>query len=106
MIVKFAAAALTMMATAASADARQDYVSCLNGAVGTAKTANVRADGFKDYAHKTCAAVEDGFKAKLVSFNVKNGMSKTAAAKDADLQLDDYLYTYEEKYRYSAEPPK
>ena len=103
MIVTVFAAALMMQA--ATAD-RTAYVSCLKDAVTNAKGANVGIDGFKDYAHKACAAVEQGFKAKLVSFNVKNGMSKKAASEDADVQLEDYVYTAEERYRYSVEAPK
>ena len=102
---------IAMMLTAAmmlqpGGELRQEYVSCLNSAVSSAKTANVAVDGFKDYAHKTCATVEEGLKARLITFNVKNGMSKKSAASDAELQLEDYLYTYEEKYRYAAQPPQ
>ncbi len=104
MVVTMIAAA--MMVQAASTDLRHDYVSCLGQAVASAKSANVGVDGFKDYARKTCATVESGFKAKLVTFNVKNGMSKKSAADDAELQLSDYVYTAEERYRYSAQPPK
>lgn len=104
MILSVIAAAMMLM-QAATAD-RSAYVSCLKDAVTTAKSANVGVDGFKDYAHKACASVEQGFKAKLVSFNVKNGMSKKAAAEDADVQLEDYVYTAEERYRYSVEAPK
>lgn len=103
MIVIVIAAAMTMQA--ATGD-RSAYVSCLKDAVTSAKGANVGVDAFKDYAHKACASVEQGFKAKLVSFNVKNGMSKKAAAEDADVQLEDYVYTAEERYRYSVEAPK
>lgn len=103
MIVSVIAAAMVMQA---SADVRSAYVSCLKDAVTSAKGANVGVDGFKDYAHKTCSTVADDLKTKLVSFNVKNGMSKKAASSDADLQLDDYVYTAEERYRYAVEAPK
>lgn len=98
--------AAALMAGSGSGDLRHEYSSCLNDAVGTAKTAKVEIDGFKDYARKTCATVEDGFKTTLVSFDVKNGMSKTAASKDADVQLDDYVFTAQERYRYAVAPPK
>lgn len=98
-------AAAMMLVQAGNAD-RSAYVSCLKDAVTSAKGANVGVDAFKDYAHKTCAAIEQSFKAKLVSFNVKNGMSKKAAAEDADVQLEDYVYTAEERFRYSLEPPR
>ena len=97
--------AAAMMVQAGSAD-RTAYRACLNDAVASAKAANIGVDGFKEYARKTCAAVEGNFKAKLVSFNVKNGMSKKTAAEDAEVQLDDYLYTAEEIYRYSVDTPQ
>ena len=104
MIVIVVAAAMMMQG---GGDApRNAYRSCLNDAVMSAKGANVAVDGFKDYAHKTCASVEDGLRSKLVSFNVKNGMSKKSAADDAQVQLEDYMYTYEEKYRYSGQSPQ
>ena len=98
--------AAAMMVQAGTAEQRSAYVSCLRDAVVSAKGANVAIDGFKDYARKTCATVEGGFKSKLVSFNVKNGMSKKSAAADAEVQLEDYVYTAEERYRFSVEPPK
>ena len=104
MILMIVAAAMAMQS--GSGDARTAYRNCLESAVVSAKSANVGIDGFKAYAQKTCAAVEDGFKSRLVSFNVKNGMSKKTAAEDADLQLEDYMYTVEEKYRYAVQPPQ
>ncbi|MBA3576439.1 MAG: hypothetical protein H0W39_02315 [Sphingomonas sp.] len=103
MFVPMFVAAMAMQA--ATAD-RSAYVSCLKDAVFSAKAANVGIDGFKAYAHETCASVEDGFKSKLVSFNVKNGMSKKTASEDAQLQLEDYVFSAEDKYRYSVEEPK
>ena len=91
---------------AGSDDPRRAYVSCLKDAVASAKGANVAADGFNDYAHTTCATIEGSFRSKLVQFNVTNGMSKKSAAEDAQIQLDDYLYTAAEKYRYSVEAPQ
>lgn len=98
--------AAAMMMQAGMAESRGAYASCLKDAVSSAKGAKVAADAFKDYAHKTCAAVEGDLKAKMISFNVKNGMSKKAAADDADVQLDDYVYSYDETYRYSIEDEK
>jgi len=102
MIAVLVAVALAMQG--GSGDPRKDYVSCLNDAVAKAKSASVGPDGFKDYASKTCALVEDALRAKLVAFDVKNGMSKKASAEDAQVQLDDYLYTAEERYKYSIDP--
>lgn len=99
-------AAAMMVVQGGSGDPRAAYRTCLNDAVVSAKGANVGIDGFKDYARRTCGTIENGFKSKLVSFNVKNGMSKKAALEDAEVQLEDYVYPYEEKYRYSVEPPQ
>lgn len=104
MISVMIAAAMVMQANAA--EPRRAYTSCLKDAVASAKTAKIAADAFKEYAHKTCAAVEGDLKARLVSFNVKNGMSKKAAADDAEVQLDDYVYSYDETYRYAIEDEK
>jgi len=95
---------VAMQATAA--DPRTTYNACLNEAVTSAKAAKVPADGFKAYAHQSCAAAEDKFRAVLAAFNVKNGMSRKAATADAQVQIDDYVYTADERYRYSVAPPK
>lgn len=92
-MISIAIAGALMLQTG-SVELRSAYVDCLKQAVVSAKGAGVAADAFKDYAQKTCATAEEGLKAKLVGFNVKNGMTKAAAAKDADIQLDDYVYTY------------
>ena len=102
MIAVFVAAALALQG--GSGDPRKDYVSCLNDAIASAKSANVAVDGFKAYASKTCAPIEAAFRAKLVAIDVKNGMSKKASVEDAQIQLDDYLYTAEERYKYSDQP--
>lgn len=90
----------------ASGDPRQAYSACLKDAVVNAKIAKVTGDGFKAYAHETCAAAEAAFKASRAAFNVKNGMGRTAAAEDAQIQIDDYIYSAEDKYRFSLEPPR
>ncbi len=102
MIAVLVAAALAMQS--GSGDPRKEYVGCLNDAVASAKGANVAVDGFKAYASKTCSLVEDALRSKLVAFDLKNGMSKKASSEDAQIQLDDYLYTAEERYKYTAEP--
>lgn len=104
MLAMFVAAAMMMMQ--ASAADRSAYVTCLKNAVVSAKAANITVDGFRDYAHRTCASVETSLKSKLVAFNVKNGMSKKTADEDAQIQLEDYVYTAEDKYRYSVEQPQ
>ncbi|HUG46557.1 MAG TPA: hypothetical protein VMK31_08635 [Sphingomicrobium sp.] len=102
MLVTILAAAMMMQASAAE---RNAFVSCLKNAAVSAKAANVTVDGFKDHARKVCGEIENGLKSKLAAFNVKNGMARKAAADDAQLQLDDYLLTAEDRYRYATEEP-
>jgi hypothetical protein len=102
MFILSLAAALMVQASAAD---RNAYAGCLKNATVSAKAANVAIDDFKAYANKTCAEAESALKSKLAAFNVKNGMSRNAAAADAQLQLDDYLFTAEDNYRYSVEDP-
>jgi hypothetical protein len=102
MLIAFVSMALMLQASAAD---RSAYGACLKNATVSAKAAKISVDAFKDYARKACAAVEGDLKSKLSNFNVKNGMSKKAAADDAQLQLDDYMFTAEDRYRYSADEP-
>lgn len=90
----------------ATGEPRQAYSACLKDAVANAKVAKVPADGFKAYAHQSCAAAEEKFKASLAAFNIKNGMGKKSAGEDAQVQIDDYVYTAEDRYRFSLQPPR
>lgn len=94
------------MQAAVAAEPRKAYSACLSQAVASAKTANVPAAGFKAYAHQTCAAVEDSFRKALAAFNIKNGMGRKTATEDAQVQIDDYVYTADDRYRYSVESPQ
>ena len=89
-----------------SADPRQAYNACLRDAVANAKIAKVPPDGFKAYAQQSCAGAEDSFRKVLADFNVKNGMGKKSAVEDAQVQIDDYVYTADENYRFSIQPPR
>ena len=39
----------------------------------------------------------------VVAFRTKNGMTKKAAAEDADMTVDDYLATSVDKYQFMAQ---
>jgi len=85
---------------------RKEFVACLHKAVESAKSGNVSPDNFSAYAHNACAAIEATFKAGLVSFNLKNGMSKKSASEDAQIQIDDYVLTAEDRYKFALETSK
>ncbi len=87
-------------------DSRQAYSACLKDAVANAKITKIPGDGFKAYAHQACAAAEDSFKKSLAAFNIKNGMGKKSATEDAQIQIDDYVFAAEDKYRFSIQPPR
>ena len=100
MIILLTAAA---MLTGAGAGPREAYTVCLSNAFASAKSTKVPVDNFKSYAHQTCAADEEALKKSLTAFNVKNGMGKKSATEDAQVQIDDYVFTAEENYRYEVE---
>ena len=98
--------AATAFLAGVSAQPREAYTVCLSNAFVNAKISKVPVDDFKAYAHKTCAAAEDELRKTLAAFNVKNGMGKKTATEDAQVQIDDYVFTAEENYRYALQPPK
>lgn len=96
----------TMLQGGVAAGPRQDYVACLKTAETEAMSRKVGADAFAAFAHQHCATIEQGLKAELMKFGLKNGMSRKMADEDAQLQVDDYVFTAEERYRYHLEKPK
>lgn len=88
--------AMSMQAAAASAP-RQQFVACLKQSVDKARADKVAPSGFGAFARQSCAAQVSGFKQGLVSFDVKNGVSRKRAEADAELQIDDYMVGASEK---------
>lgn len=81
---------------------RQGFIDCLKKASLQAKAQRVAADQYGAFAMQQCAAAGDSFKAALVAFDVKNGVKRSQAAADAQLQVDDYLAMSAEKYEATA----
>ena len=79
---------------------RQGFIDCLKKASLQAKAQRVAPDQYSAFAMQQCAAAGDSFKSALVAFDVKNGVKRSQAAADAQLQLDDYLSMSAEKYGY------
>lgn len=90
--------AATLQATVA-AGPRREYVACLKTAVSQASGQKIAPDGFAAFAQQSCSTIDQSFKSELVKFLTKNGMSKKTAGEDADLQIEDYVYSAEERYR-------
>ena len=91
------------MQNAAATSARSALVECLRSAAAEAMKTNVAADGLTPHMRATCSAQAAKLKSALVAFDMKNGISRKQAGADADLQLDDYYATQEDKYRYQLE---
>ena len=81
---------------------RQDFTDCLKKASLQAAAQKVAPDQYSAFAKQQCTGASQSFKAALVAFDTKNGVKRDRAASDADLQLDDYIASSQEKYEAKA----
>ena len=95
---------LTMLLAGSGADLRHDFAECLKMADTKAQNEKVAPDGFVDFVRTTCSTAADPFEASLTTANVKNGMSKKAAAADAATQIKDYYTERLENYKIEIQP--
>jgi hypothetical protein len=104
MIALFAAAAIGLAALQASIAAPTDaFRGCLREAVAKAKTEKVAGNAIEAYLKTACSAQMSTLKSAVVAFRMKNGMSKKAAADDADMTVDDYVSTPADNYKFMAD---
>lgn len=82
---------------------RRNYSSCLSKAVKKSLGEKVDPAAFPAAARTVCAAEEAAFKAALVSFDVKAGIRRAQAERDAETQIEDYLTGAAETYKVHAE---
>jgi hypothetical protein len=75
---------------------------CLKEASTKATAEKIAGDAYEAYARNACSVTMTGLKSAVVAFRMKNGMSRKAAAGDADMTVDDYLATSVEKYQFFA----
>ena len=115
MIALLAASAVYLSATQASIAGPTDtFRSCLHEATDKAGKEKVSGDAFEAYARNACSVQMSALKNAVVAFRTKNGMTKKAAADDAEMTVDDYVATSVDKYQFfaseaaknSAPPPK
>ena len=90
-------AGLTMLQASIAAP-RQAYTDCLKQASLEAAAKQVAAGQYSTFANQHCSSQAASFKGALVAFDVKNGVKRSQASSDAQLQLDDYLAMSQEKY--------
>ena len=79
---------------------------CLREAAEKAKSEKVAGDGIEAYLRNACSAKMNTLKSVLIDFRLKNGMSRKAAASDADMTVDDYIATPVDNYKFMADLEK
>src|SRR3954468_11152349 len=104
MIALLAASAIQLIAMQASITAPTDsFRSCLREAASKAKSEKVPGDGIEAYLKTACTGQMGTLKDALIAFRMKNGMSRKAAASDAEMTVDDYVATPADNYKFLAQ---
>ena len=100
MIALLGASAITLAALQATINApTQAFRGCLRESSEKANKEKVAADAIDAYLRNACTVQLGSLKSAVVAFRTKNGMTKKAAAEDADMTVDDYVASPVEKYR-------
>ena len=103
MISLLAGTAIQLIAMQASISAPTDaFRGCLREAVTKAKSDKVPGDGIEAYLKNACTVQMGTLKDALVTFRMKNGMTRKAAASDAKMTVDDYVATPADNYKFMA----
>jgi len=107
MITLLGATAITLAALQASISAPTDaFRGCLRDAVSKAQSEKIAGDAIEAYLKNACGTQMATLKGAVITFRMKNGMSKKAAADDADMTVDDYVATPADNYKYMTEMDK
>jgi hypothetical protein len=103
MIALLGASVIYLTAMQASISAPTDaFRGCLREAATKAKSDKVTGDAIEAYLKNACTVQMGSLKDVLIAFRMKNGMSRKAAASDADMTVDDYVATPADNYKYLA----
>ena len=104
MIALLGASAITLAALQATINAPTEaFRGCLRESSEKANKEKVAADAIDAYLRNACTVQLGSLKSAVVAFRTKNGMTKKAAAEDADMTVDDYVATSVDKYQFMAE---
>jgi hypothetical protein len=107
MIALLGASAITLAALQASiATPTTAFRGCLHDAAAKATSEKVSADTIETYLRGACTAQMGSLRDALVAFRLKNGMTKKAAADDAQMTIDDYVTTPADNYKFMAQQNK
>ncbi len=103
MIALLIASAINLAGLQASISAPTNtFRSCLREAAAKAKTEKVTGDGIEAYLRNACTGPMGSLKEALIEFRLKNGMTRKAAASDAEMTVDDYVSTPADNYKFMA----
>src|SRR6476660_10177508 len=103
MIALLVASAINLVAMQASISAPTDaFRGCLREAATKAKSDKVPGDGIEAYLKTACTGQMGTLKDALIAFRMKNGMTRKAAASDAEMTVDDYVATPADNYKFMA----
>jgi hypothetical protein len=103
MIALVIASGIVLTALQASIAAPTDaFRGCLREAASKAKSEKVAGDAIETYLRNACSGQMTTLKGALVAFRMKNGMSRKAAADDAEMTVDDYVATPADNYKFMA----
>jgi hypothetical protein len=104
MVALLGASALALAALQASIAAPTSaFRGCLHDATAKATNEKVSADTIETYLRGACTVQMNALTSAIVAFRMKNGMSKKAAADDADMTNEDYVSTPVDNYKFMAE---
>jgi hypothetical protein len=104
MIIFVAASAISLVASQATIAAPTSaFRGCLRDAATKAKGEKVAGDAIEAYLKDACIAQMGTLKDAVIAFRMKNGMSRKAAASDAEMTVDDYVATPADNYKFMAE---
>ena len=103
MIALVGASVIYLTATQASIAGPTDaFRGCLREAATKAKSEKIAGDGIEAYLKNACTVQMGTLKDALVTFRMKNGMTRKAAASDAEMTVDDYVATPADNYKFMA----
>ena len=103
MIALLGASALVVAALQASiVGPTSTFRGCLHDAADKATKNKVAADGIETYLRTACTVQMSSLKDAIMTFRIKNGMSRKAAADDAEMTIDDYVSTPADNYKFVA----
>ena len=103
MISLLVAGAIGITALQAGIDIpRKNFSACLSSALTAATTQKVAVADYRAFVATTCQAQAGILRNGLIGFDVKNGIKRTQATADAQVQIDDYFAMSAEGYEARA----